>query len=275
MRRRAGRALLRCGLAALFVLLALTPGAAAQEEDVAAQAGAAEELTAQCTLTASFVSRLTRLTDGDKESAQRIGAGESVTISWTEEVPVQAEGMLTELEQLQTVVQDLLTLARMQAPGYTVERQVCSLSEILRDAGGSLAQLARKQGVEFALELPECDPARDRVLTHYDRMRQLVMILGENGIKYTKPGGRAGMRLEYRPEGPVVLVWDQGIGIPPEEQGRVFDRFYRGVNRAASPGEGLGLAIARQLSELLEAPVQLESTGPEGSLFSLRPPAAK
>ena len=192
-----------------------------------------------------------------------------------EEVPVQAEGMLTELEQLQTVVQDLLTLARMQAPGYTVERQVCSLSEILRDAGRSLAQLARKQGVEFALELPECDPARDRVLTHYDRMRQLVMILGENGIKYTKPGGRAGMRLEYRPEGPVVLVWDQGIGIPPEEQGRVFDRFYRGVNRAASPGEGLGLAIARQLSELLEAPVQLESTGPEGSLFSLRPPAAK
>ena len=95
-----------------------------------------------------------------------------------EEVPVQAEGMLTELEQLQTVVQDLLTLARMQAPGYTVERQVCSLSEILRDAGRSLAQLARKQGVEFALELPECDPARDRVLTHYDRMRQLVMILG-------------------------------------------------------------------------------------------------
>ena len=90
MRRRAGRALLRRGLAALFVLLALTPGAAAQEEDAAAQAGAAEELTAQCTLTASFVSRLTRLTDGDKESAQRIGAGESVTISWTEEVPVEA-----------------------------------------------------------------------------------------------------------------------------------------------------------------------------------------
>lgn len=94
MRRRAGRALLRRGLPlalfALLVLSALTPGAAAQEEDAAAQAGAAEELTAQCTLTASFVSRLTRLTDGDKESAQRIAAGESVTISWTEEVPVEA-----------------------------------------------------------------------------------------------------------------------------------------------------------------------------------------
>ena len=90
MRRRVRRAALRRGLAALFVLLALTPGAAAQEEDAAAQAGTAEELTAQCTLTASFVSRLTRLTDGDKESAQRIGAGESVTISWTEEVPVEA-----------------------------------------------------------------------------------------------------------------------------------------------------------------------------------------
>ncbi len=190
------------------------------------------------------------------------------------EVPAQAEGMLTELEQLQTVVQDLLTLARMQAPGYTLERQVCSLRAILLDAGRSLTQLARKQGVRFVLELPDPDPLQDRVLTHYDRMRQLVMILGENGVKYTRPGGQAGMRLEYAPDGPVVLVWDQGTGIPAEEQGRVFDRFYRGVNRTATAGEGLGLAIARQLSQALCAPLRLERTGPEGSLFSLHPPAA-
>ena len=113
--------------------------------------------------------------------------------------PEHRQQAITELRTSVARFMANLTLARMQAPGYTVERQVCSLSEILRDAGRSLAQLARKQGVEFALELPECDPARDRVLTHYDRMRQLVMILGENGIKYTKPGGRAGMRLEYRP----------------------------------------------------------------------------
>ena len=169
----------------------------------------------------------------------------------------------------------LWTLARMQAPGYTVERKVYSLRAIVQDAGRSLAQLARRQGVTFALELPEPDAEKDRVLTHYDRMRQLVMILSENGIKYTRPGGRAGMRLEYGPAGPLVLAWDQGVGIPPEEQGRVFDRFYRGVNRTAAAGEGLGLAIARQLSQLLDAPIRLERTGPEGSLFSLRPPAAK
>ena len=83
------------------------------------------------------------------------------------------------------------------------------------------------------------------------------------------------MRLEYGPAGPLVLVWDQGVGTPPEEQGRVFDRFYRGVKRTAAAGEGLGLAIARQLSQLLDAPIRLERTGPEGSLFSLHPPAAR
>lgn len=191
-----------------------------------------------------------------------------------EELPAQTEGMLTELQQLQTVVQDLVTLARMQAPGYQVERQSCSLGEILRDAGRSLTNLACRQGIRFSLELPDCDPARDRVLTNYDRMRQLVMILGENAIKYTRSGGSAGIRLEYTPDGPTVLIWDQGTGIAPEDRDHIFRRFYRDSRRSGSiPGEGLGLAIARELCELLDAPVKLESTGPEGSLFSLRPPS--
>lgn len=192
-----------------------------------------------------------------------------------EELPAQADGMLAEVQQLQTVVQDLMTLARMQAPGYQVERTVCSISEILRDTGRSLTNLACRKGIQFSLELPDTDPARDRVLTHYDRMRQLVMILGENAIKYTRPGGCAGMRLEYTAGGPLVLIWDQGTGIPPEEQAGIFQRFYRGSRMVSSvPGEGLGLAIARELCDLLGTPVKLEHSGPEGSLFSLRPPAA-
>ena len=104
----------------------------------------------------------------------------------------------------------------------------------------------------------------------------LVHLVQEVRQLLLDPLDTAAARLERKlSDGPLVLVWDQGFGIPPEEQGRVFDRFYRGVNRTAGPGEGLGLAIARQLSEVLDAPVQLESTGPEGSLFSLRPPAAE
>lgn len=194
----------------------------------------------------------------------------------SEELPAQADGMLAELQQLQTVVQDLVTLARMQAPGYQVERQACSLSEILRDAGRSLNYLACKHGIRFSLELPVSDPVQDLVLTNYDRLRQLVMILGENAIKYTRPDGCAGMRLEYTSDGPAVLIWDQGAGIPPEDRDRIFWRFYRGSRKAGViPGEGLGLAIARELCELLDAPVKLERTGPEGSLFSLHPPSMK
>lgn len=191
-----------------------------------------------------------------------------------EELPAHADGMLTELQQLQTVVQDLVTLARVQAPGYHVERQACSLSAILRDAGRSLASLACKRGIQFSLDLPSPDPVQDQVLTNYDRLRQLVMILGENAIKYTRPNGRAGMQLKYTPDGPTVLIWDQGSGIPLEDRERIFWRFYRGSRKSDSiPGEGLGLAIARELCEQLDVSVKLEHTGPEGSLFSLHPPS--
>ena len=112
------------------------------------------------------------------------------------------------------------------------------------------------------------------MLTNYDRLRQLVMILGENAIKYTRPNGRVGMQLKYTPDGPTVLIWDQGSGIPLEDRERIFWRFYRGSRKSDSiPGEGLGLAIARELCELLDVSVKLEHTGPEGSLFSLHPPS--
>ena len=189
--------------------------------------------------------------------------------------PAQADGMLAELQQLQTVVQDLVTLARIRAPGYSVERKVCSLQEILRDVGRSLASLASRQGVTFSLELPQTASPQDMVRTNYDRLRQLVMILGENAIKYTRPGGCAGLRLEWTAQGPAVLVWDQGTGIPPEDQERIFRPFFRSSKQAGSiPGEGLGLAIARELCTLLGVEVRLEHTGPEGSTFSLHPPAA-
>ena len=192
-----------------------------------------------------------------------------------EELPAQADGMLAELQQLQTVVQDLVTLARIRAPGYSVERKVCSLQEILRDVGRSLASLASRQGVTFSLELPQTASPQDMVRTNYDRLRQLVMILGENAIKYTRPGGCAGLRLEWTAQGPAVLVWDQGTGIPPEDQERIFRPFFRSSKQAGSiPGEGLGLAIARELCTLLGVEVRLEHTGPEGSTFSLHPPAA-
>ncbi len=114
------------------------------------------------------------------------------------------------------------------------------------------------------------------MLTNYDRMRQLVMILGENAIKYTRPGGSAGMQLTYTPNGPLVSIWDQGTGIPPEDRERIFRRFYRGSRKAGDiPGEGLGLAIARELCALLEVEVKLERSGPEGTLFSLHPPVIK
>ena len=154
-----------------------------------------------------------------------------------EELPAQADGMLAELQQLQTVVQDLVTLARIRAPGYSVERKVCSLQEILRDAGRSLVSLGSRQGVKFSLELPGDASPQDQVWTNYDRLRQLVMILGENAVKYTRPGGCAGLRLEWTARGPEVLVWDQGYGIPLRTRSRFSAPFSGAASRPAPSRE--------------------------------------
>jgi signal transduction histidine kinase len=106
------------------------------------------------------------------------------------------------------------------------------------------------------------------------RLRQLFLNLIDNAIKYTPEGGAVTLQVERQNGSALFEVADTGIGIPPEEIDRIFDRFYR-VDKARSRelgGTGLGLSIAKWIAELHRGSITVVSEPHKGSTFSVRLP---
>ena len=166
----------------------------------------------------------------------------------------------TEAQRLARLVADLLALARADA-GEQLRRDQVELDRVLMDVLGQARHLAKGQRLEVA----ELEPAV--VVGDADRLKQLLLILLDNAIKYTPPGGRVALGL--RREGNVarVTVRDTGIGIPAESLPHVFERFYRAdPARSRDPGgTGLGLSIARWIVAQHGGNVDLTSAPGQGT----------
>jgi signal transduction histidine kinase len=167
-----------------------------------------------------------------------------------------------EAERLGGIVDDLLTLARADAGERTVQRQRVFLDDIALDAAEAARTLAVAKGVgldvgTFEEAALEADPTL---------IRQLIMNLVHNAIKFTPAGGQVRIDVETRDGHPVLVVADTGVGIAPEHLPYVFDRFFRGdPARVRSEGAGLGLSIARWIAEVHHAEISLDSTPGHGT----------
>jgi two-component system, OmpR family, sensor histidine kinase SenX3 len=175
-----------------------------------------------------------------------------------------------ESARLGRLIGDLLDLSRLEDP-EAVPREVVDLSagakRVLEDAEHE----AESKEITFDVEIS------DGVFVKGDEAQMAVLVrnLVENAVRYTPEGGRVSVDLYQENESAVVRVSDNGIGIPMEAQGRVFERFYR-VDRARSRdrgGTGLGLAIVKHVAELHGGIVELESELGRGSIFTARVPA--
>ncbi|MGI9252907.1 MAG: sensor histidine kinase, partial [Thermomicrobiales bacterium] len=152
---------------------------------------------------------------------------------------------------------DLLMLARTDDPAAVLPCEPVDLSAAVREAAGSLDDRARAAGLTLTVIVPD----GLMVEAEAGRVRQLVRILLDNAIAYTPAGGSVTITAAAEKHGGRVTVRDTGIGIAPDDQSRVFDRFYRtdSSRTRASGGSGLGLAIARALVEAYRGTVGLES----------------
>jgi signal transduction histidine kinase len=168
----------------------------------------------------------------------------------------QAEKAEADLERLSALVDDLLALARAASPDSTAAP--VDLSDLARDAAGRWRQPAEAAGKRLALE------TSDRPVAWADRedVAHVFDNLVDNAIRYAPAGSEVRIEVARRDGAAVLLVSDTGPGIPPEEQSRVFERFYRGTTgHRAGPGSGVGVAIVAELVErwggrvrLLEGP---------------------
>ena len=181
-----------------------------------------------------------------------------------------------ETERLSSLVDDLLVVSGADSGGLRLTRGPVSLADVVDHVHSALAPMARRERrVTLVKSLPE--QTLPPVVADRDRLIQVLMNLVRNGCAYTQEGGIVSIEAAAAANGGVnVSVSDTGMGIPPDELERVFERFYRtDASRARSTGGfGLGLSIARDLIEAMGGSLTAESQVGVGSRFTVWLPAA-
>lgn len=176
-------------------------------------------------------------------------------------------------ERLGKLVGDLFQLTKLEAHDLKPQPEVFSIAELAQDVVQKFQLAAEKRGVLLDYRHGEQVPG---VRADIGMVERVLENLIENALRHTPAGGSVRVELEGRPDGVRTRVVDTGRGIPPEELGSVFERYYR-VDRSEAPDAGhagLGLAISRRMVELQGGSISVESALGAGTAFSFDLPAA-
>jgi len=182
--------------------------------------------------------------------------------------------VLTETDRIARLVRDLLQLSQLDYEEVRWRKRPLSLGDLLHQALQRWLVEAERQALKLTLCLP---PDLPPVLADKDRLEQVVENLLSNAVKFTPAGGSISLGAQAQDGYIRTTITDTGIGIPPEDQGRIFERFYR-VDKARSRslgGTGLGLSIAQELIRAMGGEIELESTPGEGTRVSFLLPVAE
>jgi len=174
-------------------------------------------------------------------------------------------------ERLLSLINDILDLAKIEAGKMQVRLSEFSASDVCEGLLAMFRPLAEKKNIELRSRLEQgIPPLRQDVV----KLQQILSNLLSNAIKFTPEGGRVLLRAEADPLYVVLTVTDTGVGIAPEEQELVFEKFRQSGNPMTREhaGTGLGLSIVRELSKLLGGEVTLQSELGRGSTFTVRLP---
>jgi len=182
--------------------------------------------------------------------------------------------------RLTSLVSDLLLLSRLDIQ-ITPIQAFCCLQDVLSDIEEELAALAIANDIQLRVDQPVEPPIT--VMGNEAHLYRLILNVVSNALQHTPPGGRVIIRLrqsirttftEGEKRQALITVQDTGIGIAPEDQSRIFDRFYR-LNKARSRqtgGSGLGLSIALAIAKVHGGDIQVQSQVERGSVFTITLP---
>ncbi len=197
-----------------------------------------------------------------------------------DEYAAALRGIERESIRLGRIVEDLLTLARADAGQRPIARERVFLDDVALDAAEAARVIAERKSVRLeVLDFEEAPVVGDASL-----LRQLGLILLDNAIKFTPPGGSVRVSVRATPNGaPALVVSDTGVGIGADELPRIFERFYRGdpsrtradTSGGPTEGAGLGLSIAQWIAEEHRAVILVASTPGSGTEVTVQFPAGE
>jgi signal transduction histidine kinase len=170
-------------------------------------------------------------------------------------------------------VDEILELARSSSGRLELELAPMSLTGVVHDVESQITALARRADLTLAIDVPS--GRGDMVTADGVRLRQIIMNLVSNAVKYTPPGGEVGVAVTTTATEVVLAVRDTGVGIPGEVGDRIFEPFYQVKGTHAQHGEsssGLGLALTKRLVEVHGGAIEFTSRPGLGTTFMVRLP---
>ena len=179
--------------------------------------------------------------------------------------------IVSETRRLSELVEDILSISQMEVGALRLDTDDVDMVRLLRTMVQDNLGAADEKNVELSLSLP---PKLPQLRGDKRRLAVLLNNLIGNAIKYTPPAGRVSVRATHDERRMRIVVADTGLGIAPEDQPRIFEKFYRADRDEVQSvkGTGLGLAIAREIARLHGGDILLESEVGKGSTFTLELP---
>jgi len=177
------------------------------------------------------------------------------------------ESSLEEIDRMTRIVDELLFLSRADLGEVKLESIPVRLDTLVEDIHRQATLLGQEQDVQVTLGTVTPATVQGDEL----RLREFLLNLVDNAIKYSRPGGKVEISLVTEGTIARLSVLDHGIGIPPDAQARIFDRFYRtdAARAHAKKGTGLGLSICKWIAEAHHGRIEVQSTEGEGSRFTV------
>ena len=192
---------------------------------------------------------------------------ETVNVRFLERIDEQ-------VERLNRLILDLLSLARLESGQEVFDHQPLNLLPVLESCVEDHRGRAAAKNLTLAFEPGDLDPQEALVRADEEAVRQIADNLIDNAIKYTPENGSVRVRCLARWDAIAVEVWDTGIGIPRDDLPRIFERFYR-VDKARSRelgGTGLGLSIVKHVVQSIGGRIEVSSRVGSGSKFTVHLP---
>ena len=187
----------------------------------------------------------------------------------TERQAEYVECILQASTHLMALIDDILDLATIEAGYMTLDLQDVEITSLM----GALAEVAAERADQAGLKIKiDCPADIGTMSGDIVRLRQALFNLVSNAIQFTPAGGTIVLSAERTKNDMLLSVSDSGVGISPEDQERVFQRFERGDPNARESGAGLGLALVKSLVELHGGSVELESAPGQGTNATCRIP---